>query len=193
MLDWPEQDIERLTSCKDPVSLLYRQGLIPMSPSWKHRFQIHPEFDELSSIVDYLREIREKAPSDFSNTSQDWIPSSRREAERKWPMPLPGGKDWNEIMSAASGPAHYRSERLNNRGFVYGPEGQYSPFMTGFERYGQFGFAFWDYKRLWEYGFKAPPKYGPKSRNHIYYFAWQSILSIDEIEEVDRKSKRFQA
>jgi hypothetical protein len=49
-------------------------------------------------------------------------------------MALPKGKDWNKIMSAASGPAHYRNMYFNTGRYVYGTGEDYPFFMTGFEQ-----------------------------------------------------------
>lgn len=187
LLNWPKEDLEIFVRSSDPVAQFYRQGLIPCGPSRESRFQIHPEYDEITSVVWYVRELTKDCYI-LPLSGQDCIPPLRPgEAKRDWPMPLPHGQDWSMMMSAAAGPAHYNSERINARGFRYGfrHTGPY------FQRYGQFGFAFWDYERLCAYGFKPPIAHDSKRDPDIYYFAWHSILGVEEIKEADRTASRF--
>ncbi len=192
MLDWPKEDIRRLNS-EDLLSLFYGNDLFPRTQRQRDRYHIHPEFDELYSVIGYIEGLKDNTPSCTGHSGKGWLGPNNQELKRPWPTASPSGKDWKKLVSAAPASVTYRSLKWPWPATIWGPYGSYTPFQfTGFERFGNLGFPFWDYERLWEYGLLAPPKNGPKNRAHFYHFAWESVLGIDEIKEVDRKYKEYE-
>jgi hypothetical protein len=175
LLNWPENDIKAMNDLQ-PMDLYgpqmhLEQGVERRTP---------PEYEEINSVTDYMREVQ-----GCQDPTQLWLAraSGPREVQRDWAIPAPEGKDWRKLVDPSPGYRFHRyasSDSWNN----------YSPlFLTKFDSFRSLGFAFWSWERMCAYGLPVPATPVRQYRHQYCYYAWQSILSPDEIAEAERKRK----
>jgi hypothetical protein len=164
MLNWPKGDIERLNNA-EPVELLYKY------PTWKHQYtdaNAHPEFEELKSVVRYIRAAH-------GADNQVWPASGSQEVKREGPASAPGEKDCLALVDPS--PAYqFYFYHVSGHPFADHIIGEYSPLLhISFDPFIPLGFAFWSQERILGYGFLRP-EYGQRNypqRNspNLYFFA----------------------
>jgi hypothetical protein len=164
MLEWPEKGVPVLR--RSPW-VLYKGSPLHQTagPRGQGGSRVDHEFQEISSIVEYIQEIQgEDDERHFLRGAQALLDTEPREVKRKWPAPVPGPKDWLEVtwVAPASLFHFYTVYSFNN----------IAPWR-------RFGFAFWSESRLSGYGFLNPDfcKGGIQRRtNWIFHYVWRSIL-----------------
>lgn len=177
MLSWPADDIERLNSA-EPIELFYQEALYIRL----YREEPHPEFEEIRSVMHYMREVqREDSMRQLDRTSRFL------EVQRGMPCPVPVESDWVELEIPSQGVRHYDSyvdPGMNFFGYGFSPlrNISFGPFRS-------LGFAFWDLQRLAAYGLLPPLEEAwDHFQTTFYLFAWQSVLTADELAEQDRQN-----
>lgn len=189
LLDWPKSHIEKLNNA-GPIELFYSLEMYTRcshrhAPWWQRDEGHQPEIEELNSVLDY---IQEKQVGDFD--TQLWLTSGAREVERDWLIPVPKGKDWKKLVERAPAFHNYCIHAM----YVWETdEYEYIPLCyIPFGSFRRFGFAFWTSERMAAYGFEPSTARQRRSkyRHHFYSYAWQSILSTEEIPKVENELKQ---
>ena len=148
----------------------------------------HPEFEEMKSIIKYTQALhREDIQSHLTDT-QVWAPSGPQQVERDWPAPVPSEKDSLALVYPSPAYSFYFHD-ASGHPFSHKSFGIYSPLQhISFDPFRPLGFAFWSQERMAGYGV-LNPGIGRDFYPHLYFFAWQSILSDDELAEVERRNR----
>ena len=180
LLSWPVEDIAVLNS-SDSVGLLY-DDTIPTIP-FDEFVHPHPEFQEINSIVEYTNSTISSA------RDQIWTATTHREVSRNWPTPKPQRKDWKKLVFTSPGYQFYFREST----FFLTHSEPRPPYSTPLLCFTRFGIAFWAEERISAYGLVTTPNqkgWTKKIWPHFYCYAWQSILSKDEIIALETRTNR---
>ena len=136
------------------------------------------EFEEINTIVDYIRHLRAREASDLQISGVLPVPSTLFK-NSNWPIPVPGKRDIMHL--AVEAPALWESRGLSCQ--INSPLRYIS-----FESFGRFGLALWSWERVASLGLVQPERADDRESSKasdFYYFTWRSILSTDEILEAE--------
>lgn len=171
-LNWPKKDLEKLLAI-GPIDLHTDLRGIPA--------QKFPD-EEVLTILDYIEEIHMDDVSVNVLDGKSPISLLRPNDRRYWPAPLPPAThiERKRMILPTFPIAIFNSLTVND----------WSPLKNvSFGSFRKLGFALWSRHRMADSGFDHPD---PTNKNQqkrsldSYYFTWRSILSAEEIEEVER-------
>ncbi|KAG4428501.1 hypothetical protein IFR05_016012 [Cadophora sp. M221] len=165
LLPWSADDLARLQQM-EPIDFYNKSS--------------YAEYEEVNTVVDYLHELRARDANNLPPMCDDFppLPFQKRKMSNHYPRLMPDKDDHDHLRIPAPGYSHWRGLSANSN----------SPlrYIT-FESFRRLGFALWSRERMASLGLLKPGNqaHGSKSTDY-YFFMWKSILSNDEVLEVER-------
>lgn len=164
-------------------------------PTWEEQCtgeNAHPEFEELKSIIRYVRAVQGWGKC-------IWPALEPQGVRRKWPALAPVDGDWLDLFCPSAAYAYFfdRFSGHPSSSFPWSGEDGLLKHIS-FDPFRPLGFVFWSQERMNGYGLMPPthpnPISSPVKHWNTYHFAWQSILSAEQRADYrKRKAARKRA